>query len=62
MKHARYIGPNPDLCGEGALVRDDPYEDDRVLVQFDNLNLPVEYQFLAREWHSFPVDCFEEDQ
>lgn len=52
MKHGIYIGTNPDLRGEAALIKDDPESKTRgCLVQFDNMDkLPTS---LTHGWSSF---------
>lgn len=51
-----YAGERPDLTGMTALVRDDPEDAEKVLVQFDDA--PV--MELCFGWHPFPREAFQE--
>ena len=60
MKHGTYIGTDPALKGETALLRHDG--DLTVLAQFDNMELVTNPgECLYAGWHQFLRSDFEED-
>ena len=61
MKHGTYIGPDPQLKGERALLRKGRREGE-VLVQFDNFSAQVENTPLAFGWTAFPEASFSIDE
>lgn len=53
LRHARYIGPHPELRGCGALVRRETFMGRYVFVQFDRVKA-AEADNLRFGWHCFP--------
>jgi hypothetical protein len=62
MKHGTYIGIDPALKGETALLRRDGDSDITVLAQFDNMELVTHPgECLYSGWHQFLSSDFKED-
>lgn len=51
----KYIGSDPKLAGETVIVRPVGDGKEKLLVQFDNLELGD----LAQGWHQYPASDFE---
>lgn len=63
MRHGTYIGQDPALKGETALIRADGESDRTVLVQFDNMELVTHPgECLYAGWHQFLSSDFQEDE
>lgn len=61
MRQGIYMGAITALQGERALLRNvEPIDHDRVLAQFDKLDLEHEGNNLAHGWHEFEQDDFLE--
>lgn len=61
-KAARYVGPEPTLKGQTALVMEDMRPGagpGNVLAQFDDFSLELRGQRLAYSWRQFPRKDFE---
>ena len=65
MRHSTYVGPDPVLKDQSALVRDteprgpEPY----VLAQFDDLNLwRICFYLTGLSWVPFPASDFVDDR
>lgn len=55
--HGRYIGPDPDLNDETAIL--EIVDEATIKAQFDNLSLPM---ILTHAWPAYPTADWEIDE
>lgn len=61
MRTAIYMGDIKHLQGQKAILRNvEPFNPDRVVAQFDNLDAEHNGKKLASGWHEFDQDDFLE--